>query len=533
MGRKVKISACMVATLCILVFVARPGTAQGGPGQPEVMPLIRLGISPPLREIPAQLGIEGHRVVPLRPIPQQAQPTQVDSAVQTSVGPTVTTSPVTTYTGVGVGFTGPQGGFTVTAAPPDTNGAVGSTQYVQWVNLSYAVLDKATGQVLQGPKPGNSFWSGVTNTPCGVTNDGDPVVRYDVLANRWIMTQLSYSQGPPYYECIAISATEDATGSYYRYALQWSSTLPDYPKLGVWPDAYYMTFNLFSLGIFFAGSQVCALERARMLLNQDATVQCFTNSLSYPSLLPADFEGTSPPPPGSPNYVMNLGSNSLNLWRFHVDFSNPNNTTLTGPINIAVLKFNQACGGGTCVPQYGTSQQLDSLGDRLMSRLAYRNFSDHESLVVAHSVQVGGSRRSKGYSGIRWYEIRDPGGTPQVYQQATYAPDSSFRWMPSIAMDKVGNLAVGYSVSSSNMYPAIRYTGRQASEPLSTLESEATITPGGGAQLPNLSRWGDYSSMSLDPVDGCTFWYTTEYLRSNGTFNWSTEIAKFSFSTCQ
>ena len=507
-------------------------TAQQLHGRPEVGELVHHDVSPPLRDIPPHLARDGQRVIPLRSIPRAANQGQTDPVVQSTVGLFVATTSGVNVDGLGQGVYG----FTVRAAPPDTNGAAGATQYVQFVNLSFAVFDKQTGALLYGPAAGSTLWNGVTNSTCGVTNDGDPIVRYDRLAGRWVMTQLSFSLGPPYYECLAISATSDATGAYYRYALQWTSnTLPDYPKLGVWPDAYYMSFNMFA-SIFFLGGEACALDRAKILLNQDATVQCFLETFSFPSLLPADLDGATLPPGGAPNYFMNLGSNSLNLFKFHVDFANPNNTTFTGPANLPVAKFNEACGGGTCIPQPGTSQQLDYLGDRLMYRLAYRNFLDHESLVVNHSVAPAGGKRgatsATAASGLRWYEIRNPNGTPTVFQQGTYAPDANSRWMGSIAMDRVGDIAVGYSVSSSSLHPSIRYTGRTPADPLGTLQAEATIILGNGSQLPNLNRWGDYSSMSLDPVDDCTFWYTTEYLKTDGKFNWNTRIASFKFLGC-
>jgi hypothetical protein len=230
--------------------------------------------------------------------------------------------------------------------------------------------------------------------------------------------------------------------------------------------------------------------------------------------------------------MLNFGSNSLRLFKFHVDFGTPANSSLTGPTTIPVAAFTPLCNGGTCVPQPGTTTQLDSLADRLMYRLAYRNFGDHESLVVNHSVAVGSG------GGIRWYEIQSPNGTPNVVQQSTFAPDGNFRWMGSIAMDHSGDIAVGYSVSGSGVSPSIAYAGRTPLDPLSTLEPETTVINGGGVQTccdsrgKPLSRWGDYSAMQVDPVDDCTFWYTTEYLKSSGSFNWNTRIAKFRFPTC-
>jgi hypothetical protein len=229
---------------------------------------------------------------------------------------------------------------------------------------------------------------------------------------------------------------------------------------------------------------------------------------------------------------MNFGSNSLNLFKFHVDFTTPANSTFTGPINIPVAAFSPACNGGSCIPQPSTSQKLDSLADRLMYRLAYRNRGGTESLLVNHSVMVSGNKRSQ-VDGVRWYEIRTPNGTPTVFQQGTFSPDSTSRWMGSVAMDKVGDIAMGYSASSGSVFPSIRFTGRVPTDTLGTLEGETVLQAGSGSQLSNLSRWGDYSSISVDPVDDCTFWYTNEYLRNNGTFNWSTQIIAIKFPSCQ
>jgi hypothetical protein len=548
-------------TLTLAALTALPLAAQSRRFQPSIERVVKLRPSRPLTEMPPVFTRQGHRMIPLLSVPRQPNQAVTDPVVQSTVGLSLPISTPTSILGVGEGFKGPNGSYSVNVAPPDTNGAVGDTQYVQWVNLAFAVFDKSTGNPVYGPVAGRTLWQNSGLTACEQTNDGDIIAQYDKLANRWLMAQLSYSQAPPYYECIAISQTSDATGAYYRYALEWSNALPDYPKWGVWPDAYYFSANLFTpfFGSYlFVGAEACALDRGQMLQGLDATVQCY-NLTGDASLLPGDFDGnsTSPPPSGSPDYFMSLASNSLNLYRFHVDFANSNNTSLTGPINIPVASFSEACNGGTCIPQPGTSQQLDTLADRLMYRLAYRRFSDHESLVVTHSVNPGGGGGggnghghapaapggNKGKPGggggttaasaIRWYEIRNPGGTPVVYQQGTYAPDTNSRWMGSIAMDKVGDIAVGYSVSSGTVYPSVRFAGRVPDDTLGTLEAESSLFEGSGSQLPNLSRWGDYSGMSVDPVDGCTFWYTNEYLGNNGTFNWSTRIGSFKFTGCQ
>src|SRR5205807_1919318 len=220
--------------------------------------------------------------------------------------------------------------------------------------------------------------------------------------------------------------------------------------------------------------------------------------------------------------------NSLTLFKFHVDFATPGNSTFSTPTSIPVAPFTPLCAGARgCVPQSGgDGTQLDSLADRLMYRLAYRNFGDHESLVVNHTVAVDSN------SGVRWYEIQNPNGTPTVAQQSTFAPDSNFRWMGSIAMDGSGDIALGYSVSSASMFPSIAFAGRTLADPASTLGSETTIISGGGSQTGNLTRWGDYSAMQIDPSDDCTFWYTTEYLKNSGSFNWNTRIANFKFPGC-
>jgi len=466
---------------------------------------------------------------PAHPIPfLDGNGNQADGALQ--AGSTGANAPTlgSGFPGLGQGFSGPGGTFSVQYAPPDTVGAVGATQYVQVVNTGLAVFDKTTHNAVLGPIPTNALWQSLGG-PCANDNDGDAVVIYDRAAGRWVISQFAVTAAP-YYQCVAVSKTSDATGGYWLYAFNYGSVFPDYPKIGAWPDAYYITFNMFTNT--FQGAKLCAYDRAKMLTGAAATQQCFQLSTSYGGVLPADVDGGTAPPAGAPNYMLNFTSGRLNLWKFHVDWTTPANTTLTGPTAITVASFATACGGGTCVPQPGVSQKLDSLGDRLMYRLAYRNFGNHESLVVNHSVKVGAKRNNQ-YTGIRWYEIRNPGGTPTVFQQGTFSPDSTYRWMGSTAMDKQGNLAVGYSASSSSVFPSIRYTGRLATDPLNTLQSESSILSGLGSQTgQNLARWGDYSSLTVDPVDDCTFWYTTEYLRTNGAFNWSTQIATFKFPGC-
>jgi hypothetical protein len=520
----------VVVFLVLSLMVSNRSTQAQGQSQVVVVNEVAHAVSPPLGEIPPiPPQAVARRVIPLRyPYPLLGPSQQLpDSALQTTTGPLVGTTSGLNFLGVGVGF----GSFSDCCAPPDTNGAAGSTQFVQWVNLSFAVFNKSNGSVAYGPAAGNTLWQPLGG-PCAANNSGDPIAQYDKAAGRWVMMQPVF--GSPYYICAAVSTTSDATGSWHLYAFAVPGNLfPDYPKLAVWPDAYYLSYNQFS-GNSFVGAAACALDRANMLVGNTSSMLCFRQSTSVASLLPSDLDGdsgasgsTSAPPAGSPDYFMNFGTNSLNIWQFHVDWTTPSNSTFTGPVNIPVAAFSEACGGGACIPQSQTRQKLDSLGDRVMYRLAYRNFGTHESLVVNHSVNT-----ASGNTGIRWYELRSPASSPTVYQSGTWAPDSNYRWMGSIATDKAGDIALGYSVSSTSMHPTIRYTGRVPTDALGTLESEATVINGTGSQLRNLNRWGDYSSLAVDPADDCTFWYTTEYLQSSGTFNWSTRIASFKFSGC-
>ena len=518
-----KAATVFACALTLTLALPGPAVAKDQDGL-TVIASSKNDVSPRLATIPPKPEDAGQ---PKKERPQHGFPHPAAGAPDTAVQTTVSSAaPVTSssFDGIGQGFAS----FIVQYAPPDTNGAVGPNNFVQTVNVSFAVFTK-TGSLLYGPAKINTLFTGFGGL-CETDNDGDPSVVYDQLADRWLITQFAVSGANgspvPYLECIAISTSGDPTGSYYRYSFP-RTYFPDYPKLGLWPDAYYMSTNDFS-GNSFAGATTWAFDRTKMLTGAPATAQLFHLSLLYGGLLPATLDGRAMPPAGAPNYFVALNdSSSLALWKFHVDFANSANSTLTGPTTIPVAGYTELCNGGTCVPQAGTTQQLDSLADRVMYRLAYRNFGDHESLVVNHSVAP-----TAGGGGARWYEIRSPGGTPTVYQQSTYAPDTRYRWMGSAAMDRVGDIAVGYSVSSATMNPAIAYTGRTPTDPLGTLEAETILISGTGSQLSGLKRWGDYSSMAIDPVDDCTFWYTTEYLTASGTFNWHTRVGTFKFANC-
>jgi len=512
-----------------LLVVAAPATPvqADDPGGPTIIPSAQNDTSAPLTALARGPGNSGeHRTKPHKPIPGHDH--TGSTAPSTSASSTAAPALLSSFDGVGNGFSGPSGTFSVNAAPPDTNGAVGPNHYVQIVNSDFAVFNKS-GTVLFGPVPNNTVWSGFGGG-CQTNNDGDPTVVYDGIADRWVISQFSVST-LPYLMCVAVSTTSDPTGSYYRYSFNYGNTsFPDYPKLGVWPDGYYLTVNLFANGSTFSGAGVAALDRTRMLAGQPATQQMFQTSALYGGLLPATLDGSTFPPAGSPNYLVALGTtSSLVTWKFHVDWTTPASSTFSPASSLTVASYGEACGGGTCIPQAGTTQRLDSLADRLMYRLAYRNFGDHQSLVVDHSVTVGSS------VGVRWYELRVVGGNPTVYQQGTYAPDSGYRWMGSVAMDQSGNIGLGFSISSSTLHPGIHYTGRLAGDAAGTMtQGEGTIVDGAGSQTGNrgLTRWGDYSAMTVDPTDGCTFWYTNEYIPANGEFNWKTRIGTFKLPGC-
>ncbi|MGB6258533.1 MAG: hypothetical protein WBG09_10340 [Candidatus Sulfotelmatobacter sp.] len=447
--------------------------------------------------------------------------------------------------GVGTGFLG----FGIQAAVAVPNGAAGPTQFVQIVNESFAVFNKSTGAVEYGPADGNTLWQAL-GAPCSSIPNMDEIAQFDKLAQVWVILMPVYAS--PNYLCIAVSTTSNATnGGWNLYAFEVPSTslcggcrpMSDYPKLAVWPDGYYITYNQGNDNNFL-GAAACVVDRATMLTGAAATMQCFnkTAGSAYGTLLPADVDGTTAPPAGTPEYFLSFDYNdqSLDLWQFHVNWTTPADSTYTGPTNIPVTAFLEPCGDtvtemtppDNCVPQAGTSEMLGAFGDRLMYRLAYRNFGAYQSLVANHTVATG---TSSNQTGIRWYELRNTGSGFAQYQEGTYAPDSSYRWMGSIAMDKLGDIGLGYNVASSSLSPSIRYTGRLASDTLGQMETEIDVLSQASVahtSQTNSVRWGDFSSMAIDPTDDCTFWYTGEYQTTTGSDHWSTRIASFSFPSC-
>src|SRR5439155_10035268 len=319
---------------------------------------------------------------------------------------------------------------------------------------------------------------------------------------------------------------------------------PGYPKLAVWPDGYYMTVNYFN-GSSFAGGGALAFDRSKMLAGRPATGIGFGPLASaYGGLLPSDLDGSILPPSGSPNYfgaidtTVGPSANTFQIWKFHVDFTTPANSSFGTASNapnysrtVDTYYWNLCGGSRNCIAQPVTAQGLDPLSDRLMNRLQYRRFADgHESLVANHTVGVGANNNQ---AAIRWYEIRNLSTAPTIYQQGTYAASTDNRWMGSMAIDQAGDVALGYSVSSSSVYPSIRYTGRLVSDTLGTLpQGEASIIAGSGSQTSSFDRWGDYSMMAVDPTDDCTFWYTQEYYTRTSDRGWQTRIGSFRFPNC-
>lgn len=423
-------------------------------------------------------------------------------------------------------------------SPPDENGAVSANYYVQSVNSSYAVYNKA-GTKLLGPLDLGVIWQALPGPWSTSLNDGDPIVLYDRVADRWLVSEFSLPNYPngPFYELVAISTTNNPTGSYYAYAFEFDK-MPDYPHLGVWPDGYYLSVNLYaksptSNDMSWAGTQVCVLERDAMIAGTSARMISFgfTDNDPVYGFLPSDFDGTVPPA-GTPNYFCCIYDNNwgipydvIRVYQFRTNWASPTASTFTLSNDLSVNPFSTS---STTISQPGVSYPLDEINDRLMHRLQYRKFADHESMVANHTIN------NSGKAAIRWYELRKTTGSWSVYQQGTYAPDANNRWMASIAMDDEGNIGLGYSVSSSTVYPSIRYTGRLKNDPLGQMTvAEATILAGTGSQNASHGRWGDYTSLSIDPSDGTTFWYTNEYFTTTSSSSWKTRIASFKLSSTQ
>lgn len=437
-------------------------------------------------------------------------------------------------------------------SPPDPDGDVGPNHYVQVVNVQYAVYNK-TGLRLAGPAQIGTLFAGFPITDCTGFN-GDPIVLHDQQADRWLITQFTV-QGPEFWNCVAISTGPDPTGTYFRYAFSTGPNFPDYPKYGVYPDSYFISTREFAPDDSFFGIGAYALEKQRMLAGDpNARAISFVlppgdaPNLTGDGLLPTDWDGARPPRRGTPNWFVGTQDDdgqygatfdALNVFEFNVDWRGPRATFgLAAQLPVAEFDSIFPCdpppNTRDCIAQPGTTNKLDILSYRQRPtwRLAYRNFGTYESLVTNQSVEA-----RPGEAGMRWYELRRPRGaaTPSLFQQGTFAPgDGVHRWMGSIAQDKNGNLAMGYSVSNGvDVFPGVRYTGRLAGDPAGLMaRGEQTLINGSGSQLIS-SRWGDYTAMHVDPSDDCTFWYTNEYFATSSPNGWQTRIGSFKFPSCR
>ena len=505
-------------------------------GRTTVIHASHSDLSRPLREQPliwppAEAEHEAN-LNPKIPLQHQDAPDPViqNSFWQRMINTPAIPTPVLTWNGI------IYPGVSCNCAPPDPNGEVGKTQYVQMVNEGLQVFDKITGTSTFGPVAIASIWSGFGGACTG--GSGDPIVIYDQLADRWIISQFAVPSGAnvPQDECIAISQTGDATGAWYRYDFHLTSNFLDYPKLGVWPDGYYMSANVFNTsGTSFLGPQAFVFDRVKMLAGDPtATSQTpgITGGSGESPFLPGDLDGIIPPPVGDPNHFVSFPQGSPLIYKvraYHVDFTNPANSTFTLDASVPAASFTLLCSSTrNCVPQLGTSSALDAIADRMMFRNAYRHFSDgHESLLDNYTVSANS------VAGVRWIELRrtQPGNWG-IFQESTYQPDSTWRWMGSIASDNQGNIALGFSASSSSINPQIRYAGRLATDPLNTLSGEQHLFDGTGSQSATSNRWGDYTDITVDPVDDCTFYYTNEYYTTTTSFNWRTRIGYFKFTGC-
>jgi len=449
-----------------------------------------------------------------------------DPVVQDKFGPLQTTSTIVNFDGMG---------NTCNCYPPDPNGDVGPNHIIQSVNTKFQIWNKS-GISLYGPASLSTLWQDTGPGKWVGLNSGDPIVLYDQIADRWLISQFAIPDTTgPFYELIAVSSTPDPTGVYYRYIYSFTN-FPDYPKIGVWPDGYYMSVNYFTpSGVYWLGTGACVMERDSMLSGKTARIVTFSTTSSDIgwSWLPSDADGKILPPAGTPDYFMmevngsdwDGGADRLRYRPLHVNWSNTASSTFGSPVDLSVAAFddNMCSFSRNCIPQSGTSVKLDALAGRLMHRLQYRNFGSYQTMVANNTVDVGSD-----HAGIRWYELRNTGSGWTVYQQATYAPDATHRWLGSVAMDGNGNIALGYSNSGSAMYPSIKYTGRYFTDTVGTFTlGEGTIINGTGSQTGIASRWGDYSMLTVDPADDLTFWYINEYLATTGNASWKTRIASF------
>lgn len=422
--------------------------------------------------------------------------------------------------------------------PPDTNGDAGINHYVQTVNTSFGIFNKSTGALI-GAREFNDFFPLECGVPCDNDNNGDPIVLFDQIHQRWFMLGFAWTgttNGSHF--SIAVSQSPDPTGAWWTYCLKADDVLMnDYPKCGVWHDGIYVTANMFAFGGSYQQSKIWAIKTPDLYKGRLIAQSTTTLSLRSFSIMPGCARGKTPPPAGSPNYLYSIDANefgglhtdALHVWKYKVDWRTPANTTFSGPEILPVAPYDLT---SSRIPQLDTTWTLDSLYGRLMFSTVYRNYGYYstesgEAVYLSHTAEYMGSRA------VRWYELRIRNGVSSVYQQGTYSPDAKHRWMGSVCADKNGSIAIGYSTSSTLMYPAIQYTGRRVTDPPGIMGAEKTLIRGTGSQS-RISRWGDYSMMTIDPVDDETFWYTQEYYLATAVSpqlpDWHTRIGSFKIS---
>jgi hypothetical protein len=529
---------------------------------------VAFDVSPALRDLASQRSLSRPSSNELKEIrPDRGPASQSDtgfsgdgalqgaSAVQKSFAVAAVSAPIANFEGLSNQDNFNVFGFRVN--PPDPNGEVGPNHYVEIVNLVFGVYSKS-GTLLLGPIDTGTLWAGFAVSDC-TDPSGDPVVLYDQLEDRWLLTQFT-TAGPEYFNCVAVSQTGDPTGAYYRYAFSTGLNFPDYPKYGLWRDSYIITTREFGPTVEY-GIGVYGLERDKMLAGDpNARVVSFFLDGNAPGmlplvgdgLLPPDIDGKTKPANGAPAPIVGTQDgggpygaafDALNIWELSVKWQSAPVASLNLAVQLPVAAFDSifpcAPTSRDCLPQPGVtdpSRYLDILSyrQRPTFRLAYRNFKNYESLVTNQSVEA-----LPGIAGVRWYEIRRTGSTYSLYQQGTYAPnDGVHRWMGSAAQDKKGNMALGYSVvNATDVFPGIRYTGRLKADPLGQMTlGEGVIINGSGVQTTTNSRWGDYTDLTVDPVDDCTFWYVNEYYTAAGQASspagWQTRIASFKLPGC-
>lgn len=580
MRRLLNILSALLVLSMLVAFPASAAPDQQGKGpEPKFTNAVAFDVSPALRDMKP-----GPKPVPQPNKLQEVRPDRGpvakdrgysgDEALQPGVSNATIPATDANFEGLSNQDNFDVFGFRVN--PPDPVGDVGPNHYVEMINLVFAVYDKQ-GNLLLGPVDTGTLWSGFAVEDC-TDPSGDPIVIYDQFVDRWLLTQFTTrgfdDPSLPFYDCVAISQTGDPTGAYYRYAFitqpdpDGGYFFPDYPKYGVWTDSYVLTTRDFGL-IDRYGISVYALEKNKMVNGQpDArAVQFFLDSDVVPlsligdGLLPADIDGKQKPPPNSKIPIVGTQDDgafygatfdALNIWDLEVKWRSTPTASLELAAQIPVAGFDSifpcAPTSRDCLPQPGITnpaQYLDILSYRQRPtwRLTYRNFKTYEALVTNQSVEA-----LPGIAGVRWYEIRRSNGntvypaggsTYSVYQQGTYAPnDGVHRWMGSVAQDKHGNIALGYSVVNGvDVYPGIRYTGRLAGDSLGEMTlGEGVVINGSGVQTTTNSRWGDYTSMNIDPTDDCTFWYVNEYYTAAGQASspagWQTRIASFKLPGC-